>query len=70
MVVLLSLLPAGATADAARVQVQAQGLVSATFDATPVREALDALRRATGVEVVVPAAFSEKTVALAIGRSR
>ncbi len=55
-----------ALAGEARVRVQ-DGRVSATFDATPAADALDAVRRATGVDVVVPPSISEKTLTLVVG---
>ncbi|HEV8308086.1 MAG TPA: hypothetical protein VGW35_10505 [Methylomirabilota bacterium] len=48
-------------AGAARVRVEG-GLVSASFEAVPAPEALDAIRRATGVELVLPPAIRGKTL--------
>jgi len=57
---------AAAVAGEARVHVQ-DGLASGTFDATPAAEALAAVHRATGVEVVVPRSVSERTLTLVVG---
>lgn len=66
MLALVALLPGGALpawAGPARVEAR-NDLITATFDATPVPEALDAIREATRVEIVVPAATREKTLTL------
>lgn len=67
IVLTLAVGAAPAVPAAARVEVQGD-LVSATFDDTPAPEALDAVRLATGVEVVVPASLGSKTVTLAVER--
>ncbi len=56
-----------ALAGEARVTME-QGLVSATFDAVPTPQALEAVRRATGVEIVVPGSVQEKTLTLTVER--
>ncbi len=61
----LAVLPTAAYAGAASVHFQG-GLVSATFDATPAPEALDALRRATGMEVVLPPSAQRQTLTLGV----
>lgn len=63
LVVLLA--AAAAVAGPARMAVQ-DGLVSATFDATPAPEALDVIRRATGVELVLPPAVEPKPLTLVV----
>src|SRR5262245_44371451 len=51
----------------ATVQVDGE-FVSATFEATPVPAAVESIRRATGVDIVVPAATRDKTVSLHVER--
>jgi len=52
---------------AGTVRVEAQGnLVTATLDAAPVAEVVEATRKATGVEVVLPASTQGKVVTLAV----
>jgi hypothetical protein len=53
----------GPVAGQPRIQVSG-GLVSATLDGVPVGEAVAALRRAAGVDVVLPASAQGKTVTL------
>ena len=53
----------GPAAGQPRIQVTG-GLVSATLESVPVGEAVGALRRATGVDVVLPASVEGKTVTL------
>ena len=57
-----------AGAGAARVEVQ-EGLVSASFEAVPVPEALEAVRRASGVEIAVPDSVQDKKLTLAVERA-
>jgi len=64
---MLALVPVGAVAGEARIRVQ-QSLVSATFDAVPATAALDAIRRATGVELMVPPSLHGRTVTLGVQR--
>src|SRR5262245_53094140 len=45
------------------------GLISADFDATPLPEALEAIQRATGVEIVVPVAVESRTLTLTVARA-
>jgi hypothetical protein len=45
-----------------------EGVVTAHFEATPVPEALDAVQRATGVEIVLPASVRDKSLTLAVER--
>lgn len=54
-----------AVAGPARMAVQ-DGLVTATFDATPAPEALDVIRRATGVELVLPPAVEATRLTLVV----
>lgn len=65
LVLALSLCPALALAGEARVRFQ-DGLLSAVFDATPGAEAFEAIRRATGVEIVVPESVGRKTLTLSL----
>ena len=65
LLVLSAVIPAVALAGEARVRVQ-DGLVSAVFDATAAPEAFEAVRRATGVAVLVPPSAREKTLTLAV----
>lgn len=44
------------------------GLVTATFDATPGPEALDVIRRVTGVELVLPPSVEPKPLTLVVDR--
>jgi hypothetical protein len=53
----------GPTAGQPRIRVT-EGLVSATLESVPVGEAVAALRRTTGVDVVLPASVGGKTVTL------
>jgi len=62
---IVAMMPAATLAGEALVKVQ-DGLVSATFDATPRANALDAIRRATGVELIVPPPVREKALTLAV----
>lgn len=55
-------------ADGARVEMH-QGLVSAHFEAVPVPQALDAVRAATGVEIVVPGSVKDKSLTLTVERA-
>jgi hypothetical protein len=53
----------------ARATVQVEGeLVSASFEATPVPAAVEAIRRATGVDLVLPGPSRAKTVTLQVER--
>lgn len=63
-IVILAAAPPLVAAGEARIQVL-DGLVSARFDAVPVAEAVAAIRRAAGLEVVLPASVQGKTVTLA-----
>jgi len=64
-VAVLSAAPDSALAGEARVSFH-EGLVTATFDTVPAAEALAAIRRATGVEVVVPVSVQGKTLTLTV----
>jgi hypothetical protein len=66
-VVALAIGTVAAAADA-RVAMQ-EGLITAYFEATPVPEALAAVQRATGVEIVVPASVRDKSLTLTIERA-
>jgi hypothetical protein len=55
------------SAGEARVEVE-RGLVSASFDAVPVREALEAVRRGSGVEIVAPASVQDRTLTMTVER--
>jgi hypothetical protein len=66
ILVVIALASVAAAGDA-RVEVE-QGLVSASFDAVPVREALEAVRRASGVEIVVPASVQDQTLTMTVER--
>ena len=46
-----------------------EGLVSASFEAVRVPEALEAVRRASGVEIVVPVSVQDKKLTLAVERA-
>jgi hypothetical protein len=53
----------------ARATVEVDGeLVSATFEATPVPAAVEAIRRAAGVDLVLPALARDRTVTLRVER--
>jgi len=56
-----------ALAGEARIEV-ADGLVSARFDAVPVAEAIAAIHRAAGLEVVLPASVRDRTVSVTADR--
>lgn len=68
IVLALSLVPVVALAGKAQVTVH-DGLVSATFDATPSPDALDAIHRATGLELVVPLAALQRTLSLTVAQA-
>jgi hypothetical protein len=55
----------GAGAGEPRIQVT-QGLVSASLEGVPVGEAVGALRRVAGVDVVLPASVQDRTVTLSL----
>lgn len=65
IVAVLGVIAAVALAGEAGVQVR-DGLVAATFEATPVPDALEAIRRATGVAVVLPPSVSDKALTLTV----
>ena len=65
VVILLAIGLAPALAGQASVRFH-EGLVSATFEATPASEALDTIQRATGVELVVPPLVEGKTLTLTV----
>ena len=59
----------GSTALGAGARVAMQdGVVTAQFEATPVPEALNAVKRATGVEIVLPASVLNKSLTLTVER--
>jgi hypothetical protein len=60
---LFAILPAAALADEARVRVQ-DGLVWARFDSTPGIDAINAIKRATAIDVVIPATSMRQTLTL------
>ena len=55
----------GTVAGEPRIRV-ADGLVSATLEAVPVGEAVEALRRVAGVDIVLPASVQGKSVTLSV----
>lgn len=62
---LLALMPAGAFAGEAEIRIH-DGLVSATFDATPASDVVEAIWRAIGLEIVLPPSVQRKTLTLAV----
>jgi len=67
LLALLTVTPAAGVAGEARVRLDG-GLVSATFEATRAADAVQAIRRATGVELALPPSARTATLTLAVTR--
>src|ERR1700682_2698851 len=65
LILILALVPAVTFAGEARVNFR-EGVVTATFDAVAVPEALELIRRATGVEIVVLRSIQQPTLTLSV----
>ena len=63
----IAVFPGGAQGGESRITVDA-GLVSASFSAASASDVFDAIRRATGIEIIAPPSASGKVVTLAVER--